>query len=288
LSNVKFGRTFRVTIDLGDGSDPLIITPPITIQFTVNRSLNSSLNTMQIDIYNLSKKVRDLIFQEFYGSERKKTITLEAGYAGNLSTIYKGSIFEAYSGREGTNIITSIESRSGSWEIAQSMTYTTLSKGLTVKEILQFLGGQFQNLQIGAIGDYSDTLLRPVVINGSTWEYVKKYSDNQAFIDNEKIYVLKNNETIQGEYAVIDKDTGILQTPRRQGNYLTVTTLFEPRLTIGQEVDLKSSIAPVYDGNFKVQGIQHTGIISEAVNGACQTTVDLFLASRAFETVVQQ
>lgn len=280
----KFGRTYRVTIDLGDGGDPIVIGMPLTCQFTVNRSLNSSLNVATIEIYNLGKKVRDLIFQEFFGSERKKTITLEAGYGGVLSTLFKGSIFEAYSYRDGTDIKTVIESRSGSWEVNSSTVYTTLAKNTTVKDVLTYLAGQ-TGLEIGGIGDYPDVMLRPIVLNGRTYEYIKQYSNNDVYVDNDKLYILRRNEALEGQLAVIDKDTGILQTPRREGAYLNVSLLFEPRLIIGQYVSLKSSIAPIYDGVWRVDGLQHTGVISEAVGGQCQTMVDLFLGSKSFKVV---
>lgn len=279
----KFQRSYRVTIDLGEG-EPIVVTMPITIQFTVQRRLLSSLNTMSIDIYNLSKKVRDLIFQEFYGTTRRKSIRLEAGYD-TLSLLFEGDIFEAYSYRSGTDVITSIYSQSGNWDVSQKEVFTTLSKGRTVGSVLDYLSGQFEFVTKGAIGAYDSVLQRPVVLNGNVYDLMKKYSNNQVFVDNNKVYFLKKNEVIEGEYPVINKDTGILETPRRQGGFLQVTTLFEPRLVIGQLCAVNSEIAPIYDGAYKVVGLQHMGMISEAVGGNLKTVVDLFLSNQRFVTV---
>lgn len=281
----KFGRNYRITIDLGEG-DPIVVTMPITVQFTVQRRQLSSLNTLSVDIYNLSERVRELIFQEFYGSERRKTIKIEAGYD-TLSLLFEGDIFEAFSKRDGTNVITSIYSQSGSWDVSQKEVYTTLSKGQTVGDVMDFLIDQFDFVERGAVGEFTEVLQRPVTLAGNVWELLKKYSDNQVFIDNNNVYVLQRYETLEGEIPSINKDTGILDTPRRQGGFLQVTTLFEPRLIIGQYCDLKSDIAPIYNGDYKVVGLQHMGMMSEAVGGNLQTVVDLYIENRTFQTVIR-
>jgi len=280
----KFGRTYRLSIDLGEG-EPIIVQSPLTLQFTVQRRQLASLNQCQIDLFNLSKHTRDLIFQEFYGTDRVKKITLEAGYD-TLSVLYSGEIFEAYNHREGTDVITSIFSQSGNWSVDNTNVWTTINKGETVGSVLRFLSGQFTDLETGAIGAYDDVLDHPVVLNGNVWDLFKTYSNNECFIDNGKIYALKINEVIEGEIPAINKNTGILSTPRRDGGFLRVTTLFEPRLIIGQECSLESQIEPIYNGKYKVVGLQHMGTISGAVAGQCQTVVDLFVSNQTFKVVL--
>lgn len=283
MSETKFGRSYRITIDLGEG-EPIIITPPVTVQFTVQRRQLSSLNQCTLDIYNLSKQVRDAIFQEWYSPSRVKKVTFEAGYE-TLSLVYTGDIFEAYNRREGTDIITTVYSRTGEWELNNRKVWKTLNKGTTVREVLLFLAGQWEDLEIGAIGDYSDPIDHPVVLNGNVWDLFKTYSNNECFVDNGKVYALRPNEVIEGAYPVISKDTGILQTPRRDGGFLRVTTLFEPRLTIGQICALDSSIEPIYNAAYDVVGLQHMGVISGAVGGQCQTVVDLLVGNQSFRYV---
>lgn len=281
----KFQRSFRIEIDLGEG-DPIIITSPLTIQFTVKRRQHASINVMSLDIYNLSEKVRKIIFQEFYNQERRKSVKLYAGYD-NLSLLFYGDIFEAYSEREGTDIITHITSKSGTWDLNNSNTYQSLSKGRTVSEVIDFLVSQFTYVEKGAIGEFPTVLERPVILNGNTYDLIRRYTGDKVFIDNNRIYALQRNEVLEGEYPVINKDTGILTTPRRDGGFIQVQTLFEPRLRIGQRVALQSSIAPIYDGTYQVVGLQHQGTISEAVGGNCQTMVDLIVGSETFRTVIE-
>jgi hypothetical protein len=276
----KFGRSYRVTIDPKDGGPLIIITMPVTIQFTLQRNTMSSLNGINIDIYNLGKSNRDRLFQDRF-VVRNRTIMVEAGYD-TLSLIFSGNIFQASSAREGVNIITRIEALDGSFDVGTTNTFETLSKGKTLKDVMLFLAGQFPTLEIGAVGEYDEVLQRPVALNGNTYDLLKKYSSNQVFIDNGKVYVLKNRETVTGEIPKITPATGLLETPRRDDGFLTVTTLFEPRVAVGQQVELESRVLPVYNGQYKVLGILHQGIISEAVGGRCHSQFSLYVGNQTF------
>jgi hypothetical protein len=147
------------------------------------------------------------------------------------------------------------------------------------------LAGQFPTIEIGAIGDYPEVLQRGVTLNGNTYKLLRDYAGEDVFIDNNKIFVMKNSEAVEGGVPAINVDSGLLETPRRGDGFLTVTTLFEPRITINQIVDLESKILPVYNGQYKVTGVQHQGIISEAVGGDLRSTFDLFVGSNRFEII---
>jgi len=283
MTERKFGRSYRIVIDPKDGGEPIIISMPLTVQFWMKRNTMSSLNYLSVDIYNLGESLRDRIFQDRF-VVRDRTITFEGGYD-SLSLMFKGIIFEASSARDGTNIITRIEARDGNFDVSTTKTFQTIEKGQTLKDVLEYLTGQFPTLERGAIGNYDEVLQRPVVLNGNTYDLLKKYSAGDVHVDNNKVFILKRSEGIEGEVPAINIDTGILETPRRDEGFLSVTTLFEPRISIDQIIDLESEIMPVYNGQYKVQGVLHQGIISEAVNGACRSTFDLWTGNTIFEIV---
>lgn len=283
MTSAKFGRSYRLVIDPKDGGPPIIVTMPLTVQFWLKRNTMASLNYLSVDIYNLGPALRDRIFQDRY-VVRDRTITMEGGYD-SLSLMFKGVIFQANSSREGTNIITRIEARDGNYDVGTSMTFQTLDKGKTLKDVFKFLAGQLPTVEMGAIGEYTDVLSRPVTLNGNTYELLKRYSNNEVFIDCNKIYVLQKDEIVAGDLPEINVDTGLLETPRRDEGFLTVTTLFEPRITIKQQIDLKSSIMKVYNGQYQVLGVMHQGIISEAQNGPCRSTFDLWVGNHVFRRV---
>tara|TARA_R110000744_G_scaffold185884_1_gene305271 strand:- start:10452 stop:11303 length:852 start_codon:yes stop_codon:yes gene_type:complete len=279
----KLQRTYRIEIGR-EGEDTIVITPPLTVNFTITRRYSSSLNTMQLSIKNLGKALRDVIFQDFFDDKSNKQIRFYAGYD-NLSLLFEGSIFEAYSSREGVDITTHITGKDGDWDVKNTYTYQTLEKGKTVKDVLEFLSSSFTGLKQAVIGDFPEVLQRPVTLNGSTYELLKQYSDGKVFIDNNRIFALQLNEGIEGELLVVNKETGILTTPRRTAGIIQVQTLFEPRLTISQFATLESEIEPVYNGVYKILGLVHQGVISEAVGGQCITTIDFLVESKIFKTV---
>lgn len=274
---MKFGRKYKLTIETEDGQ--LIIEPPLTIFFNIKRHILSSLNTATIEIYNLAENTRGKIFQDpFYiPANTQRHITLEAGYD-TLSTIFKGTFLNANSVRSGVDIITTIDAIDGGTDTINNFTYRTLNAN-NKYEVLKDLIGSYATgrLTEGKVSNYfkEDLFQRPVVLEGNTYDLLKKYSDGKVFIDLEKIYILNDNEVIDGAIPLISAETGLLETPRRQENTIMLTTLFEPRIIMGQVIDLYSTVQKVYNGQYKVIGITHQGVISESVNGQCSSTIYL-------------
>lgn len=286
---VKFGRTYRLTIDPADGGDPILITLPFTVEFNIQRTQLSSLNVASFEVYNLSQANRARIYQDRNNLTQNLKVKFEAGYS-TLYLVFSGRIFEANSSREGTNIITRIECRSNLYDIAQSQVYQSVQSGQTVGDVLKTLIGQFSSLQLGAVGTFTDKLQRPAVLNGNTYDLLRTYSGNQVFIDNDRVYVLKDNEVLDGSITAINDSTGILDTPRRQDVFLVVNTLLETGVQIASQVKLESTVMPIYNGQYKVIGIQHQGTISAAVSGRARSVFQLLARDRfkQFVPVKQQ
>lgn len=271
----KFGRNYRLTIDPKDGGEPIVVTMPFTVQFWVQRNTLSDLNHMSIDIYNLSDATRSRIFQDIYDMTENRTVVFEAGY-GTLYRVFLGRIIQASSAREGTNIITRIEAMDGHFDVAASQVFQTLQGGQTLGSVLKFLIGQFPTLTLGAIGQSTDTLSRPVVLNGNTWDLLKQYSPGDIYIDGGRVYMLRNAETLPASaITILNDSTGLLGTPRREQGVLTVETLLETGIDMAQVIQLQSSVQKVYNGSYKVIGIMHQGMISGAVCGRARSIFTL-------------
>lgn len=277
----KFGRKFRLLIEV-DGGKTLPIQNPLTIQFHVKRDINAVNNSLSIDIFNLSKINRDLIFQDsFYTSNIQRSIELQAGYD-NLYTIFKGTFNEANSYRRGVNIITNVVSYNGAFETQNAFTYQTAIAGSTHKSILQTLIGALTSvpntkLTQGIISPtYAQNIQqRPVVLEGNVWSLIQKYSDGHAYIDLNKVYATKYNEYIAGGIPLISAATGLLDTPKRSDSLIDVSTLFEPRFTVNQVVQLISTVNTKYNGQYAIRCVEHSGIISDSVGGDLRTKLQM-------------
>lgn len=310
MSNVKFQRNYRLTVQGQDNSLPsdisgpslpnpasseIVITYPLTLEFEVMRAVSASYNTMSCRIYNLSEATRAFLQQDRYGFFKKGTgnqnyrrVTLEVGYGNNLTTVFQGNLFIAGSSREGVNIVTTLEACDGIIDTNLTNTFQTYQAGTSVSDLLKSLIGLFPNLSLGEIGDFPDVIKRPVSISGNVWRHVQLYSNGNSFIDLERVHVLGNNEVIESTIQLIDASTGLLGTPHRTDAGLSIETLLEPGIVMGQYINLQSTVMNIYNGKYKVCAVTHAGTISGAVGGECKSTFLLLLDNAlfaAFKTV---
>ena len=277
---MKFGRRYRITIELDDGQS-LIIEPPLTIKFNIQRSSMATTNMMVLEIFNLSELNRSDIFQDRFNFINQKKIIVEAGYA-SLSTVFIGSIFQASSARVGTDIVTNIVARDGFGDTRNTFTSATFPAGFSFQDLFKQLIGDFPNLVEGKIGNIEGTFKRPVTVNGNTFEIINTYSEGRTFVDLDEINVIKGEEVIEGNIPAFNTETGLLETPRREGSYMTVTTLFEPAIIMSQLIEFNSAILPEFNGQYKVIGVHHQGTISEAVSETCKSTFNLLLGEQLY------
>lgn len=278
----KFQRNYRITIDLNDGGQAIVIEPPFTIDFSIQRNSLASPNTMSLNIYNLSPATRSNIFQDRYILGTYKRIIVEAGYGDNISTIFSGAIFQASSVLRGTEVVTNITARDGFFDIANTTSYRTIEAGQTNREVISSLAGDFEFISQGEIGGVEKTINRAVVLEGNTYNNIKKYSEGDVYVDLEKMHVLSNNQVLSDAVFVLNAETGLLETPERQDTYLSVTSLFEPRIKVGQIVEIESEISPIYNGQYKAVGVTHQGTISQAVSGKLISKFSLLLGGSIF------
>lgn len=297
---IKFNRRYRLTISPAStalctnlsesvtekNQNPVVIEYPITAMFIVNRTISSSLNSMDIQLVNLNEDTRSFIFQDRFGffsaangDVTKRRVKLEAGYGDNLYTIFQGNLYEAGSVRKGSDIITHINARDGGFSTNLTQIFETINTAglpFTQKALIEYLAGKFPDLQIGAIGDDRVIFNRPVSLNGNVWEILKVYSNNKISIDLEKVNYLLDFQVVEDDVLTIDPNNGLLETPNRNDNGLSLGILFEPRVSMGRKIELKSSVLPQYDGAYRINAIKHQCIISGAVGGECRTTLNIF------------
>ncbi len=276
---MKFNRSYRLTIDVSD-SEKIVIEPPFTIRFSMVRDTQSSINQLTLSIINLGEKTRNKIFQDRYDFLTYKRVILEAGYK-DLTKIFQGNLFEAYSERQQTEIVTNIVARDGGHDIYNSLTSKTL-QGLTKREVIDSLIGEFSEVKQGKIGEIEGAFLRPVVLEGNTYELIRIYGGSLVYIDLERLHILKENEIVSAAIPLINSKNGLLETPRRRNSLVTITTLFQPNIILSQLVEIQSDVFSLFDGQYKVIGLTHSGIISDAVGGGLKSTFNLLVESVLF------
>lgn len=280
---MKFQRTYKIMIEISE-TETLIIEPPLSISFNVVRDNLASANTLDLKIINLSPYVRSRIFQDWYSLNIYKRIILYAGYEEykELPMIFFGNITRAFSERQGTEVITSIYARDAGFDISNSQSNQTFAQGTPIKEILEKLMQDFDHVQKGNITEIEGYKKRGAVYLGNTFDIINRESGEIASIDLEKINLIRNNEAVIGDVPLINSDSGLLGTPKRENACLGVDMIFEPRIKINQVIDIESGIQPEFNGQYKVIGCTHSGVISGAESGSCITTLQLLIGAELF------
>jgi len=273
------------------------IRSPLTLELDIARSTQSSLNSATFRVYNLSETNRSLIFQNRFSindvSGNRKKVILQAGYEtalnrdDDLSTIFVGNLLEAYSYRQGSDVITYINAQDGALGAYNSNINQTIRGGTSFRDIAKIIIGGITGITEGKVGDIQGVSKTSTALNGNNFYLLKKNYKEEVFIDLEKINVLNENEYIKttneyikttgGKVPLINTDTGLLGTPQRQGTDLVMDVIFEPRLQVGQLAEVQSKFNPKFDGQYKIMGLRHSGIISGAVGGKCTTSLNLFI-----------
>jgi hypothetical protein len=286
---IKFGRNYVLQIQSStDDSKYVSITPPITLEFDIQRNLLSGANNCIFRVYNLSSDTRNQILRDQYIWKGQKQVILQAGYGAgpNFPLVFNGFATKAFSFREGNNFISQIESFDGgsaylnaivdgeSGQFASGTPYKNIVKSLML--ILNAFG-----VKTGKIGSIPGSCGRGFAVTGSVIEaIISIVGPNSFFIDNGVAHILSINEVLySNQITLVNADSGLLGTPLRQETLLTFDMIFEPRLSIAQRLQVQSSSGSIYNNVYKVASIKHKGTISGGVCGEAITSVECFYNS---------
>lgn len=282
---VKLNRNYELSIRNPAGQ-LITIKRPFSITFNINRNVLSSANTGNFTIYNLSTSTRNLIFKDRYTFRQLWQIQLNAGYGERLETVFQGNIYEALSYKQGTEWVTEIECFDGINAIQNGFSSMTVQQNIPQREVFSDLIGDLPGIIEGAIGNLFNVPNNPSrgkVLMGKTTELLDEESEGSFFIDNEQAYVLGQDETIPNLTVTIDP-TQLLGSPRRRETFLDIDMLFFPQARIGIIANLRS-LEGIYNGAYKILGINHSVTISGAEGGEARTSLNLYAGEVAFGNV---
>jgi hypothetical protein len=286
----KFNRIYDLLVETNhydsDLSTILIdnvkISEPFTVEFVISRNTCGASNTATFTIYNLGEPTRRKIYKDQYDVKHQRAIQFSAGYGSRegqnfLSQVFNGEIKRAYSYRSGPDVKTEIECFSGAFGMVNGFASMTLPQGTPLQVVMQALANTIPGTKPPAtIGNFLETISgRGTSLFGNPAEMLKELSNNNFFIDEQKVYCLNKDEVVPGVITQINTDSGIVQTPKRSDTMVEVTLIFEPRIRVAQMILLDSNTERNYNGVYKVVGVTHRGTISATVGGDCLTTLQL-------------
>lgn len=254
LNSSRFGRDYELIITLNTG-EAIVIRNPIRIQFDVVKSVDGGLNSCRIRIYNLSKDKRKKLIKEDMDTTTKMPFLIKAGY-NKIETLFKGFILESFSEKSGADIVTTISAMDGLVDAQGSYTSTTVKKGDAINVILK----DMPNTTRARISD-RPVVNRAKVLVGNSLKLVENNlkDDETYYIDEGKLYIIKQNEVVSDIIPLVNASTGLLNTPIKKKYEVTFDTLLNPSIRIGCQVKLESIYAENLNGTYKVLTITYRG-----------------------------
>lgn len=279
---MKFGRMYQMTVQ----GQYFTWTPafPTTLVFDVQRNTFSSANKGTFTLYNLQQSARrDIYFDRFVNDQRLK-ITLKAGYLGQgaLQTIFSGDIRVARTFRQGVDWLTQIEAFDGGFAFYNAQAGgLSLPAGYTMQTAAKALIAKMapNGVTLGKISNIQLPNTRSVAFTGTAWNALKGLvpGDGQLFVDNGVANILNPQDYITTlTIPVISPATGLIGTPRKQGNLTDCTIMFDPQYVVGQLANLQSLESWMNSPRLKVMGLHHYGKISAVEGGELLTDLSLF------------
>lgn len=252
---MRFLRDYELTVNISN-SQALVITPPMNIAFSCDKSTKSSLNKLSVRIFNLNESHRLALIRDKTDS-RRIPIILKIGYEGRLEKIFTGDVKTSVTIREGVDYVTYLECYDGGFDFLNAFTSRTVKgKDTAINAIMQ----DMPNTAKGKITPQRQ-LLRPKVLVGSSSKLIEEQldPDESFFIDGEQLFILKDNEVVSAYIPVVSDLTGLINTPERENDEVKFDSMMNPYLRVGGLCQLDSASAPYLNGVYKITTISYSG-----------------------------
>ncbi len=294
---MKLNKIYELRIQNYKTGGYTVVRPPMTIEFVIERNTYASANQANIKIYNLSEKTRALLFQDriigglgavSQNAALQGNIELYAGYesdAGNLSCIFNGWQIYTHSTRRGTEFITETECQDPGVYAYITESIISLERNATRSkaEIIAGLYNDLGYVNQGIIGPSYESIpfissSRGLSIISGTMKMGTEITkdDGKFFFDLNRPVSLSSGEAfINDTFGEITPDTGLLNVPVRSDLLVVANLMFTPQLQVGQYVKVQAYSDDSYNGDYAVEGLRHSGMISGTHDAPTSTTVYL-------------
>lgn len=277
------------------GGENIAISLPFSLDIDITRAAMPTANVGQFRIYNLPEEIRNKIRFDISSISERQEVALKAGYKSihknlnDLPLIFRGSIKFAYSERVGMDWITTIECYDGGFAIANSKINASFIAGEKYSSNVEKVLATFGTIKVGNISKKlvppDKKTMRGHPVDSKTFDYLNENFGNKWFIDNGIVNIIGDDEAFAGVYKVVNADTGLLGTPIRQDALIDFKMIFEPRLLIGQAINLESISDKAFNGTYKLISIKHRGTISPVTCGELVTSCRVFKGTGKLEIV---
>ncbi len=213
----------------------------LRVSFQISKTGDNASNSGSIKVYNLSEETRGQI-------QDSKRVILDAGYVDNESLAFDGEISSLESGREGADIITTVEVASGN-DAQKANISKSYGPGTGNRTIFNDI---FQSIkdQVGNLPEFARSIIgqdipdskneNGVVVNGRSLEELTNLLEEDGFewsIQDNELQILKKGSSTKEEAVRLTPETGLLTTMETEEG-IKFSSLLIPQLKPGRKVIL--------------------------------------------------
>lgn len=254
---IRFIRDYQLTV--GIGSRAVIVRPPMRIAFSASKSTDTSLNKLILKVWNLKPANRLALVKDEDDTDEYIPLELSVGYQGKNVLIFRGSVHKGEYTREGADFINTIECLDGGVDALNSFTSVTVrGKDQAIRAAL----ADMPNTGEGSITQH-EPLIRPKVLVGNSARLITDMldDDESMFIDNEQLFVLRDDEVRDSRAPLVSARTGLIGIPKSSKGEVTFDTLINPMLQVAGLCKLESVTNPDLNGVYRIERIDYSGDI---------------------------
>jgi hypothetical protein len=246
----------------------------LRVRFVVSQAKVQSPAAAEIRVYNLSTSTAQSLVQNAEG----QSLTLSAGYQGNVGTIFQGDIKKAQAGRENpTDTFVDFYCAGGDKAYNWGVINKTFASGSTqqdhVNEVLRVMS-PFGITQGTVKGLSTTPYPRAVSLFGMARDVMRTiaHSNNASwYINNNQLNHIPNNGQGSGSTITLNANTGLVGMPVQTQGGIIVTALINPSFAINGQLTIDQK-----DIQLAPWGLNYDDLNNQTLQGVGDGTYTIF------------
>lgn len=264
------------TGSFGDGQSDTIEISGLRASASIMKQGGVSMSKLDLRVFGMSLDVMNklTILGKPLVDGRNNRVTVSAGDdESGMAVVFIGIIAEAWIDTRAAPAVSFVVSAfTGLIEALKPVPPTsfqgTVDAALVVSGIAQQAGYGFENSGVSV--QVSNPYLAGTAL--SQLQTIARAGNFNCIIDSDIVAIWPANGTRNGLVPLLSPDTGLIGYPMRTENGIVLSTLFNPSIVFGGQVQVKSSITPA-NGAWTVFSVTHE-LESETVNGKWFTALE--------------
>lgn len=277
------------TGDFGDGGYDTFEASGLRVACNVEQTGGIGMTQCSLKVFGLPLKEmnRLTILGKPLVDNRNNTVTVFAGDEGptddpdaNLAVVFTGTISEAWvDGKSMPQVPLVVSAFSGGLAALEPVAPVSFRGSIDAALIVASIAAQLSyNLENSGVS----VILTDPYLPGTPLQQLQKVARAGNFnciIDGETIAIWPADGVRGGQQPLLSPETGLIGYPLRTDNGIEVQTLFNPNLSVGSTVEVRSAITPA-NGIWQLFKVAHD-LESETPNGKWFTTGEASLFGQA-------